>query len=88
MTNPNDSQLHIPDEAVTNSLSAGASWGGSVASADLAPKGAGADLHQGAQVRQASTEGGPKPAGEERSEPPPSPLVRRAARPSASAPAA
>ncbi|MGW2858306.1 plasmid mobilization protein [Streptomyces sp. NPDC001205] len=63
MTHPNESQPHTPDEAVTNSVSRGASWGGSVASADPAPKGAGADLHQGAQVRQASTEGGPKPEG-------------------------
>ncbi|MGP9017592.1 plasmid mobilization protein [Streptomyces sp. BR1] len=63
MTNPNAPQPHTRDEAATNSLSRGASWGGSVASADPAPKGAGADLHQGAQVRQASTEGGPKPGG-------------------------
>ncbi|GGU55602.1 hypothetical protein GCM10010211_20460 [Streptomyces albospinus] len=65
MTRPNDPQPHTPDEAVTNSVSRGASWGGSVASADPAPKGAGADLHQGAQVRQASTEGGPKPGGKD-----------------------
>lgn len=63
MTNPNKPQPHTPDEPLTNSLSRGASWGGSVASADPAPKGAGADLHQGVQVRQASTEGGPKPGG-------------------------
>lgn len=63
MTHPNHPQPHTRDEAVTNSLSRGASWGGSVASADPAPKGAGADLHQGAQVRQASTGGGPKPGG-------------------------
>lgn len=63
MTRPNNTQPHTSNAAVTNSLSWGASWGGSVASADPAPKGAGAGLHQGAQVRQASTEGGPKPGG-------------------------
>ncbi|MFE0138147.1 hypothetical protein ACFWY6_42370 [Streptomyces sp. NPDC059037] len=65
MTRPNNTQPDTPNEAVTNSLSSGASWGGSVASADPAPKGAGADLNQGAQVRQASTEGGPKPGGKD-----------------------
>lgn len=63
MTHPNDPQPHTPDEPVTNSLSRGASWGGSVASADPAPLGAGSDLHQGAQVQQTSTEGGPKSGG-------------------------
>ncbi|MFE0055361.1 plasmid mobilization protein [Streptomyces sp. NPDC059003] len=63
MTRPNNTPPHSPNEEVTNSLARGASWGGSVASADPAPKGAGADLHQGAQVRQASTEGGPKLGG-------------------------
>lgn len=63
MTNPSEPKPHSPAAPDTNSVSAGASWGGSVASADPAPQGAGADLHQGAQVRQASTEGGPKPGG-------------------------
>ncbi|MFI6012475.1 hypothetical protein ACIBAG_27265 [Streptomyces sp. NPDC051243] len=63
MTKPNEPQPHNPNEPVTNSVSPGASWGGSVASADPAPKGPGSDLHQGAQVRQASTEGGPRPGG-------------------------
>ncbi|MEU8954916.1 hypothetical protein AB0C93_11490 [Streptomyces sp. NPDC048518] len=65
MTQPLEPQLNPADETGTNSLSRGASWGGSVASADSAPKGAGAGLHQGAQVRQASTEGGPKPGGKD-----------------------
>ncbi|MEV7394472.1 hypothetical protein [Streptomyces sp. NPDC091215] len=43
-----------------------ASWGGSVASANPAPKEDGEDLHRGAQVRQASTEGGSKPGSEEK----------------------
>ncbi|ALO96738.1 hypothetical protein SHL15_5675 [Streptomyces hygroscopicus subsp. limoneus] len=63
MTHPDDAQPRTPEEPVNNPLSRGASWGGSVASTDPAPKGAGADPHQGAQVRQASTEGGPKPGG-------------------------
>lgn len=44
----------------------GASWGRSVASAEPAPERAGEDLHRGAQVLQASTEGGPKPGQEEK----------------------
>ncbi|WP_253917166.1 hypothetical protein [Streptomyces sp. MNP-20] len=63
MTSPHDPQPHSPATPDTNSSPTGASWVGSVASADPAPKGASADLHQGAQVRQASTEGGPKPGG-------------------------
>ncbi|SCK61523.1 MULTISPECIES: hypothetical protein [unclassified Streptomyces] len=63
MTHSSEPQLNPPNEPDTNSLSRGASWVRSVASADPAPKGAGADQHQGAQVRQASTEGGPKPGG-------------------------
>ncbi|WP_435210341.1 plasmid mobilization protein [Streptomyces sp. bgisy034] len=63
MMKPNEPQPHNPNEPVTNSVSPEASWGGSVASADPAPKGPGSDRHQGAQVRQASTEGGPKPGG-------------------------
>lgn len=50
---------------VSNSVSGRASWGGSVASASPAPKGDGEDLHRGAQVREASTEGGSKPGQEE-----------------------
>ncbi|MEU8592286.1 hypothetical protein AB0D07_00925 [Streptomyces globisporus] len=48
-----------------NSVPGRASWGGSVASAEPAPEGAGSDLHRGAQVLQASTEGGSKPGQEE-----------------------
>lgn len=43
-----------------------ASWGGSVASAEPAPERAGEDLHRGAQVLQAPTEGEPKPGQEEK----------------------
>ncbi|MEU1528056.1 plasmid mobilization protein [Streptomyces fagopyri] len=50
----------------SNSVSGRASWGGSVASAEPAPKGAGEDLHRGAQVLQASTGGGSKPGQEEK----------------------
>ncbi|MFK0143393.1 plasmid mobilization protein [Streptomyces murinus] len=45
----------------SNSVSGRASWGGSVASAEPAPEEAGGDLHRGAQVLPASTEGGSKP---------------------------
>ncbi|MFE3645939.1 hypothetical protein ACFXOM_34040 [Streptomyces sp. NPDC059169] len=48
------------------SVSGRASWGGSVASAEPAPKGAGEDLHRGAQVHLASTEGGSKPEQKEK----------------------
>ncbi|MFJ1652639.1 plasmid mobilization protein [Streptomyces sp. NPDC088337] len=50
----------------SNSVSGRASWGGSVASAEPAPEGAGEDLHRGAQVLLASTEGGSKPGQEEK----------------------
>ncbi|MEW2620926.1 hypothetical protein [Streptomyces sp. NPDC048106] len=50
----------------SNSVSAGASWGGSIASAEPAPEGAGEDLHRGAQVLRASTGGGSKPGQEEK----------------------
>ncbi|MFE5597996.1 hypothetical protein ACFQ8O_02165 [Streptomyces coelicoflavus] len=50
----------------SNSVSGRASWGGSVASARPDPEGAGEDLHRGAQVLQASTEGGSKPGQEEK----------------------
>ncbi|WP_228447396.1 hypothetical protein [Streptomyces paludis] len=53
-------------EPDTNSLSGRASWGGSIASAEPAPEGAGEDLHRGAQVLLASTEGGSKPGQEEK----------------------
>ncbi|AJE87465.1 hypothetical protein SLNWT_7089 [Streptomyces albus] len=49
-----------------NSVRERASWGGSVASADPAPEGAGEDLHRGAQVLRASTGGGSKPGQEEK----------------------
>ncbi|CAL9297352.1 plasmid mobilization protein [Streptomyces sp. SudanB182_2057] len=47
-------------------VSGRASWGGSVASAEPAPEGARGDLHQGAQVLEASTGGGSKPGQEEK----------------------
>ncbi|MEW1724798.1 hypothetical protein [Streptomyces sp. NPDC093109] len=50
----------------SNSVSERASWGGSIASAEPAPEGAGEDLHRGAQVLRASTEGGSKPGQEEK----------------------
>ncbi|MFJ6898207.1 hypothetical protein [Streptomyces hokutonensis] len=57
----------IPEPAPdSNSVSGRASWGGSVASANPAPKGAGEDLHREAQVQEASTEGGSKPGQEEK----------------------
>lgn len=68
MTKLNEPQPHNPNAPVTNSVSPGASWGGSVASAYPASRGAGVDQHQGAQVRQASTEGGPKP-GKDKNQP-------------------
>ena len=58
----------------SNSVSGRASWGGSVASANPAPKGVGEDLHQGAQVLVASTEGGSKRGQEEKQT---EPRVRR-----------
>ncbi|MCX2969424.1 MULTISPECIES: plasmid mobilization protein [Streptomyces] len=68
---------HSPQNGTTpepaldyNPPSGRASWGGSVASAEPAPKGTGQDLRRGAQVHLASTEGGSKPEQEEtRSEP-------------------
>ncbi|MFF8481936.1 plasmid mobilization protein [Streptomyces antibioticus] len=50
----------------SNSISGRASWGGSIASADPAPEGAGEDLHRGAQILRASTGGGSKPGQEEK----------------------
>ncbi|MGW2646828.1 plasmid mobilization protein [Streptomyces sp. NPDC001393] len=66
MTNPNENSA-TPDPARDpNSVWGRASWGGSVASAKPAPKGAGEDPHRGAQVHPASTEGGSKPGQEEK----------------------
>ncbi|MFJ8957708.1 hypothetical protein ACIRJL_10580 [Streptomyces sp. NPDC102383] len=74
MTNaPKNRTSPIPDPDI-NSVSGRASWGGSVASAKPAPEGAGEDLHRGAQVLEASTEGGSKPGQEEKQ---PEPRVRR-----------
>jgi hypothetical protein len=65
MTNPKKSSTTPQPVSDSNSASGGASWGGSVASAEAAPKGAAQDLHRGAQVHQASTEGGSKPGQEQ-----------------------
>ncbi|MCC9706139.1 hypothetical protein E4N62_13205 [Streptomyces sp. MNU76] len=70
MTNPTQNGTTPEAPCDSNSVSEGASWGGSVASANPAPKGDGEDLHQGAQVHQASTGGGSKPGqGEKQTEP-------------------
>ncbi|MFC8708923.1 MULTISPECIES: plasmid mobilization protein [unclassified Streptomyces] len=74
MTNPAHTGTTTDPAADINSVPHGASWGGSVASAVAAPEGAGTDLHRGAQVLQASTEGGSKPGQEEEQ---PEPRVRR-----------
>ncbi|MGV9401724.1 hypothetical protein [Streptomyces sp. NPDC003667] len=66
MTNPAQNGTTPEPAPDSNSVSGRASWGGSVASAEPAPKGAGEDLHRGAQVLQASTGGGPKPGQEEK----------------------
>ncbi|MEU9281470.1 hypothetical protein [Streptomyces sp. NPDC048341] len=65
MTKPNDTDNTPDREPKLNSVSERASWGGSIASAKPAPEGAGEDLHRGAQVLLASTEGGAKPGQEE-----------------------
>ncbi|MEU9396767.1 hypothetical protein AB0D86_43095 [Streptomyces sp. NPDC048324] len=65
MTKPNDTDNTPDREPKLNSVSERASWGGSVASANPAPSGAGEDPHRGAQVQEASTEGGSKPGQEE-----------------------
>ncbi|TQK99044.1 hypothetical protein FB563_4098 [Streptomyces puniciscabiei] len=65
MTTDNNATTAEPARDV-NSLSRRASWGGSVASAKPAPKGAGEDPHRGVQVHPASTEGGSKPGQEEK----------------------
>ncbi|GAA2643862.1 MobC family plasmid mobilization relaxosome protein [Streptomyces spororaveus] len=66
MANPPNSATTDPDQPEDNSTSRRASWDGSVASVKPAPEGAGADLHQGAQVLLASTGGGSKPEQEEK----------------------
>ncbi|MEU6183057.1 plasmid mobilization protein [Streptomyces coeruleorubidus] len=65
MTNARKNGTTPEPDPDSNSLSGRASWGGSVASAEPTPEGAGEDLHQGAQVLQASTGGGSKPGKEE-----------------------
>ena len=74
MTNPTQNGTTPEPDRDFNSVSGRASWGGSVASAEPAPEGAGEDLHRGAQVLQASTEGGSKPGMEEKQT---EPRVRR-----------
>lgn len=66
MTNPTQSGTTPEPARDSNSVSGRASWGGSVASANPAPKRAGEDLHQGAQVLEASTGGGSKQGKEEK----------------------
>ncbi|WP_406436018.1 hypothetical protein OHB00_18575 [Streptomyces sp. NBC_00631] len=66
MTNPTQNGTTPEPARDSNSVSGRASWGGSVASANPAPKGDGEDLHRGAQVHQASTGGGSKPGQEEK----------------------
>lgn len=66
MTNPNEYGTTPTPQPGTNSVPGRASWGGSIASANPAPEGAGEDLHRGAQVLQASTGGGSKPGQEEK----------------------
>ncbi|MFJ7528037.1 hypothetical protein ACIQ1S_24300 [Streptomyces griseus] len=66
MTNPKPGDTAPESNPRSNSVSGRASWGGSIASADPAPEGAGSGLHRGAQVRQASTGGGSKPGQEEK----------------------
>ncbi|MEU0204643.1 MULTISPECIES: hypothetical protein [unclassified Streptomyces] len=65
MTNARKNGTTPEPDPDSNSVSRRASWGGSVASAEPAPDGASEDLHRGAQVLEASTEGGSKPGHEE-----------------------
>jgi uncharacterized protein (DUF1778 family) len=74
MTNARKNGTAPEPDPDSNSVSGRASWGGSVASAEPAPSGAGDDLHQGAQVLEASTGGGSKPGQEEKQT---EPRVRR-----------
>lgn len=69
MTNPNTTPTAEHHQPKSNSTSTRASWHGSVASADPAPERAGSDLHRGAQVQSASTEGGSKPGEENKPQP-------------------
>ncbi|MFE3380377.1 plasmid mobilization protein [Streptomyces anulatus] len=66
MTNPNEHDTTPAPRRGTNSVPGRASWGGSIASANPAPEGAGGDLHRGAQVLEASTGGGSKPGQEDK----------------------
>ncbi|MFB7929650.1 hypothetical protein ACFC4C_11125 [Streptomyces sp. NPDC056039] len=66
MTNPTQNGTAPEPARDSNSVSERASWGGSVASANPAPKGDEVDLHRGAQVQEASTEGGSKPGQEKK----------------------
>ncbi|CAL2073734.1 conserved protein of unknown function [Streptomyces murinus] len=66
MTNTPQNRTTPEPARDSNSVSGRASWGGSVASAEPAPEGAAGDLHRGAQVLQASTEGGSKPGKEKK----------------------
>nr|WP_242620949.1 hypothetical protein [Streptomyces sp. BK239] len=74
MTNARKNGATPEPDPDSNSVSRRASWGGSVASAEPAPSGAGEDLHRGAQVLEASTGGGSKPGQEEKQT---EPRVRR-----------
>ncbi|WUA71932.1 hypothetical protein OG387_09780 [Streptomyces longwoodensis] len=74
MTNARKNGTTPEPDPDSNSVSGRASWGGSVASAEPAPSGAGEDLHRGAQVLEASTGGGSKPGQEEKQT---EPRVRR-----------
>jgi uncharacterized protein (DUF1778 family) len=74
MTNARKNGTTPEPDPDSNSVSRRASWGGSVASAEPAPSGAGEDLHRGAQVLEASTGGGSKPGQEEKQT---EPRVRR-----------
>ncbi|GAA3388987.1 plasmid mobilization protein [Streptomyces roseoviridis] len=69
MTNQQNTPTPTGRRKTDNSVREGASWGGSVASVEPAPEGAGEDLHQGAQVPEASTGGGSKPEEEQKSKP-------------------
>ncbi|MFJ2744837.1 hypothetical protein ACIO3O_34850 [Streptomyces sp. NPDC087440] len=61
MTKPTDADPTPTQPSTTNPVPGRASWGGSSTSAESTPEGAEEDLHRGAQVLGASTEGGSKP---------------------------
>lgn len=63
------SQLADHGSGGDNSVSDGASWGGSSTSAKPTSEGAGEDLHRGAQVLEASTGGESEPGNEEKPNP-------------------